>query len=446
MKYSIPEFNMESLEKKLVRIQNKCKKYGCEFKYERVGEHFEEKCVIDELDEFNCAVRTHKEIVKYIDIDVEGVAAVNGWQFAASLEFTEQGNIIKGVEGIEIPKRYYDCSPWCEHCKTARERRKSFIVYKAETGEFKQVGKACLKDFTGGLSAEDVAHFESFIKEIEQASEFPSFGGFGKSYYDVKEFLVYVAEVIRLYGYTKNDGFNVSTAQRADEIYAYKMLKRRIGDSALARVRNAEDKGFDAKRPESVEKAKTVAEWITGNEKDDNYFHNLKVACSLDYCEAKVLGLLTSSFPAYDRELEREAERRAKEARLATEAEESKHVGEIGDRVTIENGEVICLTSWETQFGTTYVYKIVDKDNNVFTWKTSKIVWHDRVIEKITGTVKEHKEYRGVKQTELTRCKVVYGEKKEDKHEEKYVEDVVMKALEELDEYEKESEEFGKAV
>ena len=33
MRYSIPEINMESLEKKLTRIGNKCRKYGCEFKF-----------------------------------------------------------------------------------------------------------------------------------------------------------------------------------------------------------------------------------------------------------------------------------------------------------------------------------------------------------------------------------------------------------------------------
>ena len=40
MTYSILEANMERLEKKLTRIQNKCKKFGCSFTYEKVGEEF----------------------------------------------------------------------------------------------------------------------------------------------------------------------------------------------------------------------------------------------------------------------------------------------------------------------------------------------------------------------------------------------------------------------
>ena len=42
MQYSIFEGNLERLEQKLVRIQNKCKKYGADFHYEVVGEEFKE--------------------------------------------------------------------------------------------------------------------------------------------------------------------------------------------------------------------------------------------------------------------------------------------------------------------------------------------------------------------------------------------------------------------
>lgn len=63
------------------------------------------------------------------------------------------------------------------------------------------------------------------------------------------------------------------------------------------------------------------------------------------------------------------------------------------------------MTSWETDFGTTRIYKIVDKDGNIFTWKTGNTIDEDAEI--IVGTVKAHNEYKGVKQTEITRCKIV---------------------------------------
>lgn len=417
MKYSIPEINMESLEKKLIRIQNKCKKYGCEFKYERLGEHFEEKTFYaydyDAVDAFGApASKKWKEIVKYIDIAVEGTAAVNGWRYAASLEYTDKGNIIAGTGEIEIPEKYYHCAPWCEHCKTARDRRYSYIVFNEETGEFKQVGKSCLKDFTGGLSAEYVASYESFLKEIEEAREVVSFGDLGVKYFKVKEFMEAVAETIRLYGYCKRDGMNVSTADRAEEIYR-EANGMRITKAAYERVLDAKDRGLNLKNAESIELANMVREWILGNEREDNYFHNLKVACALEWGDYKVLGLLASAFPTYNRELEFEAEKRAREAAEKEAAARAAWMGKVGDKVSFKVADFKCISSWETQWGLTCVYKFVDENGLEATWKTNNWVNDRRIIGSvISGKVKELKEYRGIKQTELTRCKIEYKEEK----------------------------------
>ena len=419
MRYSIPEENIEKLEKKLTKIRNKCEKYGCEFKYERVGEHFEEKKIVDHDDVIGNVngtpvYRSWPETIKFIDVEVEGKAAVNGWRFAASLEYTSKGNIISGVEGIEIPQKYYECAPWCEHCKTARDRKYSFIVFNEESGEFKQVGKACLMAFTRGLSAEAVAQYESFIKELEEASDSGYCGGWGRTYYNVNEFMKCVAETIRLYGYVKSGGETQSTASLAEDFYRVEHGMR-LGYGSkeiLAKYDNAVSKGFDVKREETEETVKAVIDWIVNNEKDDNYYHNLKVACSLEWCGGSTLGLLASAFPAHNRELEYQADRLEKERKAKEEGARSNHVGAVGKRVSFKAVEAKALTSWETMYGVTTIYKFVDGDGNVFTWKTSGWVNTDREIENVTGTVKEHKEYRGVKQTELTRCKIEYAEKK----------------------------------
>lgn len=408
MQYAIPEVNIESLEKKLTRIKNKCAKYGCDFHYERIGEHFEEKKFTD-YSEVLCVVngqrvyRTWTEIVKYIDIEVEGRAEINGWQFAASLEYTSKGNLIKSAIDVEIPSRYYDCEPWCEHCKTKRDRAKSYIVYNGE--EFKQVGKSCLRDFTGGLSAEAVATMESYIKEIEEASECTNWTG--KTYFDIEKYMIIAAETIRIYGYTKRDGYNTCTADRADELYRDANGMRIFGGKqAFERINDAKNKGFSTETAESVDLAKRVREWIIGNERDDNYYHNLKVACSLKCGDYKVLGLLVSAFPAYDRELEREAERREREAQEALKKAQSAYLGNVGDKITFAIADFKCLTSWETQWGTTYVYRFTDADGHDVTWKTSNWVSDRCVGGTISGKIKELKEYRGIKQTELTRCRV----------------------------------------
>ena len=412
MTYSIPEMNMESLEKKLTRIANKAKKYNCDFHYEKTGEHFEEKTIVDYNDCIGVVngqriYRSYKVTIRYIDIEVSGLAAVNGWRFAASLEYHANGNIIKGTGEVEIPERYYTCKPWCEHCKTMRDRAYSYIVYNEESGEFKQVGKSCLRDFTGGLSAEQAAQYEQWIKEAEDAQ---TGGGswWTREYFDVLGYMTFVAETIRVFGYYKRDGHNTSTADRAEVLFRYHTgMRLSDADYIKKQIAESEERQFDPKNPASAELAAKVRDWIINNERDDNYFHNLKVACSERVVDPHNIGLLASAFPAYDRELEREAERKAREAAEAEARAIGSWMGEVGDRISFEILDCHCITSWETQWGYTSVYKFVSKDGRQATWKTSSYVDQTKVMGKIlTGTVKEQKEYRGIKQTELTRCKI----------------------------------------
>ena len=410
MKYSIPECNIESLEKKLTRIRNKCAKYGCEFKYERVGEHFEKHMV-----EFEEGGKVKKSLVdiRFIDIEAEGKAIVNGWQFVASLDYTEKGNVITGVGNIEVPERYYSCAPWCEHCRTARDRKHSFIVYNVESEEFKQVGRACLKDFTGGLSAENVANYESFFKEIEDSCSYGGWGSWGKVYYKVEDFMATASEIFRLYGYVRRTDEGLCTADRVDFVYRVENalplgLSRELAEDLYD---DAVSKGYDRKN--GMQPAREVIDWIVNNDRNDNYFHNMKVACSLEYCAGDKIGLLVSAFPSYNRDLEYQAEKREREAKEKEAAAKSSWMGNVGDKVSFEIADFRVISSWDTQWGTTGVFKFVSVDGREATWKTSNWVTDDCIGGVITGKVKELKEYRDIKQTELTRCKIEYPRKEE---------------------------------
>ena len=83
--------------------------------------------------------------------------------------------------------------------------------------------------------------------------------------------------------------------------------------------------------------------------------------------------------------------------------QQSEYVGNVGDRITVQIADFKIVTSWETGFGLTKIFKIVDTDGNVYTWKTSGGIADG--TETIIGTVKAHNEYRGTKQTELTRVR-----------------------------------------
>lgn len=92
---------------------------------------------------------------------------------------------------------------------------------------------------------------------------------------------------------------------------------------------------------------------------------------------------------------------RARETRDA----ESGHVGAVKERIEF-SGVVEFETEREGYYGTTHVIKFRDDSGNVLTWFASglqDVARGDMV--RVVGTVKKHDEYRGVRQTVLTRCR-----------------------------------------
>lgn len=385
MEFKIFEGNMERLTKKMIRIQNKCQKYGCDFHFKKVGEEF--KTLTDE--------NGGKYTVRLVVVDVEGLAVINGWRFIASVEHTDKGNIInKVVDDVEVPKRYYNGSLVCEHCGNKRIKY-AFIVMNVETGEFKEVGKSCLADFTHGLSAEAAAYYISLYDELIKGDT-PIIGCNVEKYIQKVDFLLYAAECVRHFGYEIDGGTRDRAMSYLRCDYGW-IANSKYRDELIDEMHRV---GFDKFNEKTVEMVKNALAWISEQKETNNYMHNLITVCSLDYITFKNTGILASLFPTYTKNLEFEARKKAE----AERAKVSEYVGEVGQRITIEVADWRCVTSWYTQFGTVGIYKITDKNNNVFVWKTSNSLSEN--TKKITGTIKEHKEYNGEKQTELTRCRL----------------------------------------
>lgn len=391
MKYAIYEGNMERLEKKLLHIYNKCKSYGCDFHYEQVGETFKE--LKDE--------KGRPYMARFIIVEAEGTAIVNNWEFVAAVEHTEKGNIFSGILGVEIPNKYYTSEPVCEHCNTNRYRKYTYIIRNKETGEFKQVGKSCLMDFTNGMSAEAVTQYISLFDTLI-AGEAPEPDCHIERYLEKEEYLKYVAETIRHFGYIKSGEERQSTAMRAKDYYEADH-GRAVTREYLKYLQDEMKRvGFNTESPETVKRVSNALEWIKNQCEYSNYIHNLKTACALEYVTYKNFGLLASLFPAYNRDLEKAEKRRAE----SPDESHSEYVANVDDKIVVKVQSVRCMTSWEGKFGTTRLYKIIGQDGNVYTWKTGKSIDESFVEMSIVGKVKEHHEFRGVKQTELTRCQV----------------------------------------
>ena len=389
MTYEIYEGNMDRLSKKLTTISNKCAKYGCEFHFEELGETFR-----NVKDEDSGEIRT----ARFITVDVSGKAQISNWEFIATIEHSKPINIIRSFRPeVEIPEHFYTVDTYCEHCKTRRYRKDTYIVRNTETGEFKQVGKSCLRDFTGGLSAEQVASYISWFDEVIKGEYVePGF----KSYDSTEEVLQFAVESVRLYGFTKTEAYAGADSTRdvvCEQLHQYGRYSDRITRD-----------GFDPDHKGNAEKTKAIMAWVESLPEQFGYISNLKATMARPYCERRDIGIICSAVASYNREMEYQA----RKAVQRKQASSSQWVGNEGDRIELHNLQVRLLTSWETMYGITYLYKFIDEQGNTLTWKTGK--WLG-VTDEITpdlrislkGTIKKHSEFNHELQTELTRCTLI---------------------------------------
>ena len=84
---------------------------------------------------------------------------------------------------------------------------------------------------------------------------------------------------------------------------------------------------------------------------------------------------------------------------------DSSYQGEIGERLRNIAVEVVNITGFEGNFGYTWAITFKDNQSNLYSWFTTGGAMISRGQRGLlTGTVKEHKEYRGNQTTQLTRC------------------------------------------
>lgn len=138
--------------------------------------------------------------------------------------------------------------------------------------------------------------------------------------------------------------------------------------------------------------------------------HNLKVICSSDWCSSRNLGILISLAHTYRKHIKAEEIKKVKNEAHDSEAASSNFVGSEGERITFKAVDVTCVYTSESIYGLSFMYKMHDEDGNVMMWTTGNSLDVEYSYT-VTGTVKKHEEYRGVKQTWLTRCKVTQLDK-----------------------------------
>lgn len=131
---------------------------------------------------------------------------------------------------------------------------------------------------------------------------------------------------------------------------------------------------------------------------------DLRVSTQGDTFHEKQRGLVASLIATTERAQGQAIEREQKKNEFAEAAKQSKHVGNVGDRLAGIHVTVQRVIDRPSDFGVTRIHQLVDDAGNHYTWFASGgggFKQGDEVT--IKGTVKGHGEFNGMKQTTLAR-------------------------------------------
>jgi len=398
MQYRIYEDFFADVEKKLNRIGKKCKKHGNPFTFKVVGEEIKE--VKDE--------DGYKHFYKFIVVEVEGTAKIDDYECVAVLEIHNTGNVIRRINTeIDIPTRFLYTENICEHCNSKRQRNELYIIRNVKTNEFKQVGSSCLNLYTHGLNAEYVASFIDGITELEEYDG--NVCGGGKFYFPVDYVIGYATEIIDKMGYF-NCNSDLPTKTLLNEMIDgnQKMSKRIefVNETLKANKFFAvEFDESDFHKKDTEDRVKKIIQYYLNLEADNEFMHNVHVLLNDGFVAWQNIGFLCYLPEGYNKYIQKEIK---KEEQKKVD-EKSEYFGEVGKRYKNLNVyDIRILSGWETQFGYTYLYRIILEGGNILTWKSSNWYSEDelREMKTIDFSIKNHIEYKGTKQTEVTRCKL----------------------------------------
>ena len=384
--YTIPESERENVLKILARYQKKAMAYGTSLTVDAGEPYATKRNVYEECIDYTTGTFSHSKVgeqmIEVFDLSIEGEIIRNGnYSVVAKIEHLDGSNIVAAFSDEANPA-WTKLKPHCDHCNGNHGQRITFIV-RGEDGTEKQVGRTCLKDYCGidpqgvGIAKQlsdlilglDVERYDFDVRPVPTA-------------YETARILALAIKVRKEQGY-RSSGESRSNKDvmlgRAKETLTAKELAE---GAALATEIDAVDDGAAMK----------------------NLLNNTQALVRGGYCKESHFGYLAYAPVAYERYVEWKRKNDEREASKNRERTSSDYIGEVGERVTVDVAEMNLLTSWENDYGYTFLYKIVDVLGNVLIWYSSKCV---DPMKRLKASIKSHSERDGVKQTIVTRCTAV---------------------------------------
>lgn len=385
-------FRLPELQAMVAKFNKKATKWGLpQVSLLETERGFEKRKVIVDQDELGRAIYS-EYTVEYVLIDLEGeTPRLSGWAIHSKVEPSD----IAGQNFVFTTKDFLPVemlrtkSLYCDHCQSRRLKKKGYWI-EHEDGRQMMVGATCLQDFLPAVNVDSLIGYMNQLSDIEQ-SDWDDISGISSNWfvYSTDEAIQDAYVSIRKYGYTskrmcEDDPMRSPTSH---DINASEKRKREMYQGVDMEVIRKELEGF---------KEHILAKSDEGND----FLYNVKLALKSEMIKDKLYAYIAAAVNMWIRD-------KAEEAGKAS-GKPSRHVGVVGARMTFTDLTVLSVIPIEGTFGATYLYMFKDTDGNKIKWFSSRHL-EKQPGEKVTvvARVKAHDEFRGEKQTTITRGSIV---------------------------------------
>lgn len=303
--------------------------------------------------------------------------------------------------------KYYETNFRCDHCHTSRYRLTVHLFRHDKTGKDLMIASSCSRAYFGERVYKLLGLYELLNPRIIETDLDDIFEGYGCK--DCSNFNISGYCKI-VYGIMKKTNTYVSKRKKEDmETYGYYVESTQ--DRADLLFNSTRGLPEDLKR-EVIEQRKECKEiaknfdiipikdfWYKKYQEDDYENFNRFCFMNLSMISPK-RGMLVYAVYLYMREVEG-----AFNSNIGSI--NSRHVGKEGERFRDIKATVAFVSIRKSDYGLSTIIKFLDEKGNILVWFASKRI--DLMMNQIvllTGTIKKHDEYRGKKQTLLSRCKI----------------------------------------
>lgn len=339
---------------------------------------------------------THKEIksldpittyyhIPMVEFNIVGeVPRIAGWSITAKVSPSEipGENFVFVNPGQEFDTELTTCKMFCDHCRTRRLKTTAYQI-KHLDGRKMLVGATCLKDFLPGVDIQNL---------ISYMSQYPSVSGESdeEERYSANRTVLPLSVVVRDC-YLSIDKFGYMSKSKADE----ECRSPTIDDIDNAKAYKTLYKDM------LIQDIVALDEQLAGCISDllamptnNDFMMNLNLALRSEYVRPKLYAFIAAGVNMWIREQQKKREQ---------SANPSQYVGAIGSRVVGTQMTITGLNKTEGMYGTTFIYNLMDSNGNIYVWFASKGIGQAGEVVDLKFTIKGHQEYRGVKQTIITR-------------------------------------------